>query len=197
MKTKDDMTPYILGDYDFATFAPDMRVVDIGCGNGQQVQKLLQRGCRAIGIEPNRERLQRCVDLGLQVVAAHAEQLPLAGKTFDGVICKVVIPLTVETRALREIARILKPDGIAQISYQGAGYYLRLLILGSGGWLKQRVYGLRTLINTWLFVLSGRVLPGFWGDTLYQSHRRLRRYYAENRLILTRETPSKTFLRLP
>lgn len=194
---QDDMTLYILGDYDFVTFAPGMRVVDIGCGNGRQLQQLRERGCRAIGLELSYERLRGCAERGLQVVAAQAEQLPLAGATFDGVICKAVIPLTVESIALREIARILKPDGIARFCYQGAGFYLRLLILGSGGKLKQRVYGLRTLINTWLFALTGWVLPGYWGDTLYQSRCRLHEYYSENRLTLIRESPSKTFLRLP
>ena len=197
MKIKDDMAPYILGNYDFTTFASGMRVVDIGCGKGRQLQKLIARGCQAIGVEPNEERLRRCKELGLDVICAHAEQLPLPSTSFDGVICKGVIPLTVEPLAFREIGRILKPGGTVQFCYLGAGFYLRLLSLGSGGWLKQRVYGLRTIINTWLFALTGWVLPGRWGDTLYQSRRRLHRYYTENRFTLTCDTPAKTFLGLP
>jgi len=131
------------------------------------------------------------------VIAALAEQLPLASAAFDGVICKAVIPTTVEHVAIREIAGILKPGGVAQICCHGAGFYLRLLLLGSGGWVKQRVYGLRTILNTWLFALTGRVLPGLWGDTLYRSQSRLRRYYAETGMTLICWSPSKTFLGLP
>jgi hypothetical protein len=69
------------------------------------------------------------------------------------------------------------------------------LALGPG--LKFRLYGLRTVLNTWLFAISGKVLPGFLGDTIYQSARRLRFYYEQNNFELIRETPSPTFLGLP
>lgn len=197
MDARDDMTAYLLRDYDFAHFDPEMRVVDIGCGRGKMLQRLAGRGCRAMGVEPDPDRLQACKALGLDVVAAHAERLPLPSASFDGVICKVVIPLTVESLAIAQIARILKPGGTAEICYQGLGFYLRLLLLGSGGWLKQRVYGARSIVNTWLFAATGRVLPGLWGDTIYQSPRRLRRYYARYGLRLIAWTPSRTFLGCP
>ena len=137
------------------------------------------------------------VQLGLHVVTGHAEHLPIENGVCDGVICKGVIPFTEERTAFREIARILKPGGIAHLWYLGSGFYLRLLVMGSGGWLKQRFYGLRTIINTWIFAVPGHVLPGDWGDTVYQSRSRLSRYYLENRFAFRDETPSKTFLGLP
>jgi len=197
MNKKNDVNRYALLDYDFVNFAPGMRVVDIGCGKGRQLQKLAARGCVATGVEPNQERLGMCAEQGLEAVAGNAERLPFADASFDGAICKGVIPFTAEPVAFHEVARVLKPGAIAQFCYLGAGFYLRLLLLGSGGWLKQRVYGFRVFINTWLFALTGRVLPGYWGDTIYQSRRRLRKYYLENRFTLLRETPSKKFLGLP
>lgn len=197
MAGKNDVNRYALLDYDFATFSPGMRVVDIGCGKGRQLQKLVGRGCRATGVEPNQERLRTCAEMGLEALPGHAEHLPFPDATFDGAICKGVIPFTAEPLAFQEVARVLKPAGIAQFCYLGAGFYLRMMLLGSGGRLKQRAYGLRVFINTWLFALTGRVLPGYWGDTLYQSRRRLRKYYIENRFTLLRETPSKKFLGLP
>jgi ubiquinone/menaquinone biosynthesis C-methylase UbiE len=196
MKKKNDINRFALLDYDFTAFEPGMRVADIGCGKGGQLQKLAGRGCRAIGMDPNLERLRMCADLGLEVVAGHAEQMPFPGDSCDGVICKGVIPFTCEPLAFREIARVLRPGGTAQLACLGSGFYLRLLVLGSGGRVKQRLYGLKTFLNTWLFALTGRVLPGFLGDTVYQS-RRLQKYYGANRMILVRETPSKTFLGLP
>src|SRR5271157_4440270 len=47
MDKKDDVNRYALLDYDFATFSPGMRVVDIGCGKGRQLRKLAAHGCLA------------------------------------------------------------------------------------------------------------------------------------------------------
>jgi SAM-dependent methyltransferase len=197
MKSKNHINLYALLDYNFADFQPGMRVLDIGCGKGGQLNKLTSRGCHAVGLDPNQERLRLCTDAGLEVVTGHAEELPFPDASFDGVICKGVIPYTIEPVAFREIARVLKPGGRAQLVYLAAGFYLRLLMLGQGGRVKQRVYGLKTFLNTWLYALTGGILPGHWGDTVYQSRRRLRKYYKENRFRLLRETPSKTFFGLP
>ncbi|HYU47010.1 MAG TPA: class I SAM-dependent methyltransferase [Terriglobales bacterium] len=127
---KDDWTFYLFTDYDFTAFFPGARVLDIGCGRGNLLRKLLERGCRPVGVEPAQDRLESCGKLGLRVLAGYAEQLPFPAATFDGVICKAVIPYTAESLALREIARVIKAEGIAQMCYVGAGFYLRYLILG-------------------------------------------------------------------
>jgi ubiquinone/menaquinone biosynthesis C-methylase UbiE len=174
-----------------------MEVLDIGFGNGTQMQKLVQRGCRAVGVETELDLVNNCKALGLRVFQGCAEQLPFPDSSFDGVICKGVIPFTVEPVAFREIARVLKPGGAAQMCYLGIGFFLRCVVLGQGGPMKRRFYGLRTLSNTWLFAITGRILPKFLGDTVYQSTRRLRAYYGENGFTLVRETPSPTFLGFP
>jgi len=190
-----DWSDYILPDYDFTSFAPGTVVLDIGCGKGRQLQQLVHKGCRAVGIEPSSDLVSQCTALGLNVMEGRAENLPFADSSFDGIICKVVMPFTVEPEALREMSRVLKSGGTAQMCYQGAGYYLRYLLLGPG--LKFRLYAFRTVLNTWLFAFSGKVLPGFLGDTIYQSARRLRSYYQQNSFELIKETPSPTFLGLP
>jgi|SRR5208282_3827099 len=184
-------------DYDFAKFAPGMRVLDIGCGKGRRLKAIVERGCEAIGIEPRQEYRNHCATLGLSVLEGYAEQLPFPDATFDGVVCKVVIAFTAEPLAFHEMARVIKPGGTAEMCYQGAGYFLRYLVLGQGGALKHRFFGLKALINTWLFAVTGKVLPGFLGDTVYQSRHRLRKYYKQNGFTLIRETPSPTFLGLP
>lgn len=188
------LNAYILG-YDFTEFTPGMKVLDIGCGNGRQLQKLVGRGCYAVGVEVDAEKVRKCRELGLDVSQGEAERLPFPNASFDGVICKGVIPFTVEPLAFQEITRILKPGGTAQFCYLGAGYYLQVLLLGA--WHASRIYGLRTIINTWLFVLTHLVMPGFLGDTLYQSRKRLKKYYALNRLTLLHDTPAKEFFGFP
>jgi SAM-dependent methyltransferase len=182
---------YIAEDYDFLDFPHHARVLDLGFGEGTQLRALRARGCAAIGVEYGERQAKRGVELGLPVCRARAECLPIATRTLDGLICKVVIPYTNEARAVAEIARVLRPGGVARVSYHGAGYSLKYL-LTDPSW-KRRVYGLRTLLNTGLYRLTGLRLPGFMGDTLFQSSRQLQRYYRYVGLELVEEHPAATF----
>jgi ubiquinone/menaquinone biosynthesis C-methylase UbiE len=188
---------YRISNYTFASFEHDMMVLDVGCGNGGQLEKLKARGCQAIGIDPNSNRVEACLERGLFAVQGHAEHLPFEDASFDGVICKGVMGYTVPTAAFREIRRVLKPEAIAQFCYLGSGFYLRYLLLGPDLWFRFRLYGLRTLINTWVFKAINRVLPGFLGNTIYYSQGMLERYYKDCNFTLLQETPSKKFLGLP
>ncbi|MBI1735457.1 MAG: methyltransferase domain-containing protein [Candidatus Rokubacteria bacterium] len=185
---------YILESFEFTDFPAGSRVLDVGFGDGDQMRALRARGCRATGIEfdPSLARGGRAA--GLTVCRASADDLPFATGTFDGVICKVVIPYTDEARAIAEIARVLRPGGLARVSFHGLGYKLRY-VLAHPDW-KRRVYGARVIANTAVYALTGRRLPGFWGDTLYQSERRLRRYYADAGLDVV-SSPARGFLGAP
>jgi len=129
------------------------------------------------------------------VCRAAAERLPFASGSFDGLICKVVIPYTDEASAVREIARVLRPGGVAHVSYHGLGYSLRYLFTDPN-W-KRRVYGARTIANTMVYRASGHRLPGFWGDTIYQSPSRLLAYYRRSGLELIDAHPSGRFAAAP
>lgn len=137
-----------------------------------------------------------CRDQDLPALVASAERMPFRVESFDGIVCKVVIPYADESRVLREIGRVLRPGGTARICCHGAGYYLRYLLCNTSDW-KFRIYGLRSLVNTWLYAWLGKRLPGVIGDTLYQSRRRLGNYYRAGRLRMVKEPPSPTFLGFP
>jgi len=175
-------------------FDSGMLVLDIGCGPGEQLLILSQQGCLAVGLDLDRQSLAHCTKLGFPVIQARAEQVPIADASCDGILCKVVLPYTDEKQVIREIARLLKPGGRCQLIYHGAGYYLRYL-LRPPSW-KHRLYGFRALINTWVWVLVKKRLPGFLGDTIYQSARRLNRYYRKDGLRLVDSTRGKTFIGL-
>ena len=190
-----DWKAYLLDSYNFAEFQAGAFVLDIGCGEGEQLQELERRGCLSVGIEPMWQLVTHCRVQGLRVLQAIGEQIPLKDESCDGLICKGVIPYTNEARALGEVGRLLKPGAIAHLLYLGAGYYLRYLLCALS-W-KYRVYGLKTLLNTWFYITTGRRLPSFFGDTIYQSHERLRKYYTEYGVRLIRETNTPTFLGFP
>ena len=166
-------------------------VLDVGCGTGQQLVEA--SGRLKIGVEPDVAAAKESHDRGILVVRAYAEHLPFPADTFDGIICKVVISLTLEDQAISEISRVVKPNGKCYLAFEGSGYYLRCLLLGSS---KRRLYGLRTLINTWWWAMTHHRLPGFMGDTIYQSRRRLRHYFKSNGLQIASER-QKCFLGFP
>jgi SAM-dependent methyltransferase len=165
-----DWQPYVLSQsFDF----PQASVVlDIGCGVGNQLAEC--SGRLQIGIEPNPASARKCRERGFPTLRAKAEQLPFTDNSFDRIICKVVLPYTVEDSAISEISRVLKPGGKCILIAQGPGYYFRYLLLGS---IKLKIYAARALVNTWLWALCHTRLPGLLGDTTYQSDRRLTKYF--------------------
>ena len=186
---------YINEQFIFSDFPPGARVLDIGFGAGEQLACAASRGCQSVGVEVEAELARRGRASGLTVCRAVAEHLPFASAGFDGVICKVVVPYTDEAMAVRELARVLRPGGIARVSYHGLGYYLRYM-LTDANW-KIRVYGARSIVNTLVYATTGRRLPGFWGDTTFQGQRRLRAYYASAGLELVEDRPAPTFMGAP
>lgn len=185
---------YILDNFRF-DFARGSRVLDLGCGEGAQLLRVADQGAWACGIDLSTVAVQICRKRNLVVVQVKAERLPFLPQSFDGVICKVLLPYTDERATISEIGRVLRPGGAAYVVSHGAGYYLRYLLLPPR--FAYRVYGARTLLNTWLWVWTGRRLPGFLGDSLYQSRRRLLGYYRAAGLKLEHEFRSTKYLGLP
>jgi SAM-dependent methyltransferase len=186
---------YVSPDFVFADYPPGSRVLDVGFGGGEQMQKLRAMGCVAVGIEYDAELAAAGGTKGLAVCRAQAERLPIRDASLDGLVCKVVIPYTDEAHAVAEIGRVLRPGAVARVSYHGLGYSLRYL-LTDRNW-KRRVYAARVVANTLVYRVTGRRLSGFAGDTLYQSAARLRRYYERSGLSLIREHPSARFAGAP
>jgi len=186
----------------YLTPPPDMTryqqggiVLDVGCGNGAQLTHLRNAGCRAIGLELAPVAARACRSIGHSVIIASAERLPFRTNSCQGILCKVVIPYTDERLAIKEIGRVLATGGVALLYFHGLGYSLRYL-LKPDIW-KRCVYAARTIANTAMYRLLGRRLPGFLGDTLFQSEARLRRYYCSAGLTFDSAIPSRRFLGQP
>jgi SAM-dependent methyltransferase len=167
-----DSHAYVLPlSFDFPTTAT---VLDVGCGIGEQLT--MAPGKLVVGIEPDVASARHARARGFSVLRAKAEHLPFATDAFDGLICKGVLAFTLEDEAMRELTRVVKRNSKCYLAFNGSGYYLRYVLFGS--W-KDRIYGLRAIVNTWWWVITHRRLPGFVGDTVYQSDRRLQRYFKD------------------
>lgn len=190
-----EWTAYVVDGYALDEFSPGALVLDLGCGRGIQLEALQSHGAHAVGVDLDRRALEQCRDRRLRVMQGRAEEIPVKEASLDGILCKVMLPYTEEPRVIREMSRVLKKGALAYCVYHGAGYYLRYALYPHH-W-KYRVYGIRSLVNTWWYALTGLRLPGFLGDTVYQSRRRLARHYRDNHLELAGEISARTFLGLP
>lgn len=164
---------------------PGLRVLDVGCGDGSVMVRLAERGCRVQGVEIDPALVARCRAAGLDVLLGRAERLPVPDESFDAIVCSVVVPYTDERVAVAEWSRVLKPGGFVNVTGHGTGYGIDYLFRGEH-W-KRRFYGFRMLVNTAVYGATGRRIPGFLGDTLCQTPRRMRAYYREHGLELRRE----------
>lgn len=108
------------------TFVPNIpkaRVVEIGSGLGGRLVRLQQEGINILGVEFNPDRCQitrlRGARYGIAdgVVTGIAEALPIKDNAADVVIAYEVLEHVFDPiEMLREIRRILSPDGIAFIT---------------------------------------------------------------------------------
>lgn len=88
-------------------------VLDVGCNSGEMM-KMLQdyKGCTTYGVDVSKEAIRIARKKGLKVKNASAEKLPFKDATFDVVILReVLVHIHEPVKALKEIRRVLKPEG--------------------------------------------------------------------------------------
>ena len=88
-------------------------VLEVGCGTGKWLNVLAQFGCNVAGIDPSKEMRLRAPDaVRGEIREGVAEALPWVDASFDVVYCiNALHHFASPERALREIARVLRPSG--------------------------------------------------------------------------------------
>ncbi|OGO50942.1 MAG: hypothetical protein A2148_02275 [Chloroflexi bacterium RBG_16_68_14] len=104
-----------------ATRGSPGRLLDVACGFGGQLA-LLRHGVReAWGLDASLALLRHCrqrfaAEDGAPLVGAVAEALPFRSGSFDRIVCQGSLDHFAQPGSfLREVARVLKPDGLAII----------------------------------------------------------------------------------
>jgi ubiquinone/menaquinone biosynthesis C-methylase UbiE len=112
------------------TGIPLNRVLDIGCGAGQELMPFATTAfCVGTDIAEIAGRVGRELfeaqqpNARVAFVRAAAEALPFQSNSFDAVICRLALPYTHNAQALAEIARMLKPGGVLLLKIHHARYY--------------------------------------------------------------------------
>ena len=95
-------------------FGPGSRVVDLGAGTGKLTRQLVEIGADVIAVEPiaeMRAKLEAALPQ-VEALAGTAEDLPLPNHSVDGVLVAQAFHWFDAPRALAEIHRVLRPDGL-------------------------------------------------------------------------------------
>jgi len=109
------------------------RVLDAGCGAGNWAIALasLFEEVVAIDTDPVRlgvlEGMLHKFEGRISAQYASVEKIPFRDNSFDAVFCNGVIFLVETERAIAEFSRVLKPNGMLYITYNGKGWWRHLI----------------------------------------------------------------------
>jgi 2-polyprenyl-6-hydroxyphenyl methylase / 3-demethylubiquinone-9 3-methyltransferase len=113
-----------------------LRVLDVGCGGGSLAEELARRGCIVTGIDPAARSVAvarehaRVSGLEITYVEGTAERLPFDDDAFDAVICCDVLEHLADVgKAVREVARVLRPGGLFLYDTINRTFRSRLLVI--------------------------------------------------------------------
>jgi SAM-dependent methyltransferase len=142
------------------------RVLDVGCGAGQQLLPFVtERKAEGFGLDPARDVgltgrklfIEYAPAARIAFVRGSAERLPFSDAVFDVVICRLVLPYTDNVQTLSEIARVLKVDGALLLKIHHPRFYLRKFFQGVRGRdVRYAVHAARVLLAGLIYHATGR-----------------------------------------
>jgi len=159
----------------------DQRIVDMGCGEGILLEKLVQRfpNRQLLGVDVMEENISICRQFNLPVMQNDVYQSSLATESQDVVIFMEVIEhLTQPEKAIAEIHRVLRPGGKLIMVFPNDGFFklARLLMFRlkearyDPGHVRQWTHGdLKTMLSQMGFDFRhARFIPFFlWPISLH------------------------------
>lgn len=99
------------------------RFLDLGCGSGGLARRAaVEHGCRAVGIDADVRALHAAREASAadpclaRFAAADMCRMPFADGAFDVVECSIALYYVEIRRGLEEIARVLRPGGVACVT---------------------------------------------------------------------------------
>ncbi len=105
------------------------RLLDIGCSSGALLQSAMTHGFDAEGVEPAAQAAEFAKSTGLKVFHGYLEEARFPASSFDAVtLMEVIEHLPDPSALLREVWRVLKPNGVLVVGTgNGASWTVRLV----------------------------------------------------------------------
>ena len=91
-------------------------ILDIGCGQGDFLIQAKQLNLNAHGIDDKDHWVEYCTKRGLKVTKASIYEIPFDNQSIDSIFIQSVLEHVDAIKAMYELTRILKKDGIIAIS---------------------------------------------------------------------------------
>jgi ubiquinone/menaquinone biosynthesis C-methylase UbiE len=91
-----------------------VKVLDLGCGDGQIARALAAQGSDVLGVDPTQLHIDVAIERGggPTYLLGGATQIPAPDNSFDAVVaCLVFEHIDQMDEAMTEVARVLKPQG--------------------------------------------------------------------------------------
>ena len=96
---------------------PAGKALDVGCGVGQVVKRLMEAGCEAHGVEVSGPSIEKAKQISDRCQLYNGRTLPFGDATFDSVGALNVLEHVEEPEAfIAELVRVTKPGGKVVIS---------------------------------------------------------------------------------
>ena len=152
---------------------PRQKVLDVGCGAGQSlIAAYPDRLTFGIDIDLDSLKTAQTFTSRIALANAVAEALPFTNHQFDFVFARVSLPYTHIVTALKEIRRVLKPQGRIWLALHPFEVPWRHALKSN---LKGKVWFAYILLNSLAFHLFQRQFPFRGKQETFQTKRGMQR----------------------
>ena len=185
--------------YDAVKDRPMNRVLDLGCGVGQELIPFLQNTnaeCFGIDVGPELGRIapefleSNGIAERYNLVRAKGEQIPFADNSFDVILCRVALPYMDNRRAIAEISRVLAGGGTLLLKTHSPRFFFRMLRERAATMsAKQVLYPILCLTGGAVAIATGKHPASeiFAGKEVFQTRGSVEREFAKHGLSIAAE----------